>query len=419
MTTSPSPQALSHLRVLDMSRVLAGPWCGQILADLGAEVIKVERPGVGDDTRSWGPPYLKDGLGCETAESAYYLGANRGKKSVAIDIAKPEGQELVRKLAAQCDVLIENYKAGDLDRYGLGYERLKQDNPGLIYCSITGFGQTGPMRHVAGYDFIIQGIGGLLSITGERDDLPGGGPQKVGVAVADITTGMYATVAILAALAYRTQSGQGQYIDMALLDTQVAMIANMNMNYLVSGKIPKRQGNAHANIVPYQVFDASDDKFVIAVGNDAQFAKFCEAAGIALHHDERFKKNAERVRHRDTLIPLLADVFRQRRVEEWVALLEPVGVPVGGINNLEQVFEHPQVKARKMRIDVPHPLSGSVPLVASPIKMSATPPQCTQAPPMLGEHTDAVLSARLGMSAEQVAELRGKGIVGLAPKKNS
>jgi crotonobetainyl-CoA:carnitine CoA-transferase CaiB-like acyl-CoA transferase len=396
-----------------MSRVLAGPWCGQILADLGASVIKIERPGVGDDTRGWGPPYLKDTLGCETAESAYYLGANRGKQSVAIDIAKPEGQELVRQLAAQSDVLIENYKAGDLERYGLGYERLKKDNPGLIYCSITGFGQTGPMSHVAGYDFIIQGIGGLMSITGERDDLPGGGPQKVGVAVADITTGMYATVAILAALAYRTQSGQGQYIDMALLDTQVAMIANMNMNYLVSGKIPKRQGNAHANIVPYQVFDASDGQFVIAVGNDSQFVKLCEAAGATLHKDERFKKNADRVRYRDDLIPLLAQVFRQRRVKEWIEALERVGVPVGGINNLEQVFEHPQVQARKMKIDVPHALSGSVPLVASPIKMSVTPPQCMQAPPILGEHTSVILRERLGMTVEQVEELRAKGILGV------
>jgi crotonobetainyl-CoA:carnitine CoA-transferase CaiB-like acyl-CoA transferase len=376
-------------------------------------VIKIERPGVGDDTRGWGPPYLKDTLGCETAESAYYLGANRGKQSVAIDIAKPEGQELVRQLAAQSDVLIENYKAGDLERYGLGYERLKKDNPGLIYCSITGFGQTGPMSHVAGYDFIIQGIGGLMSITGERDDLPGGGPQKVGVAVADITTGMYATVAILAALAYRTQSGQGQYIDMALLDTQVAMIANMNMNYLVSGKIPKRQGNAHANIVPYQVFDASDGQFVIAVGNDSQFVKLCEAAGATLHKDERFKKNADRVRYRDDLIPLLAQVFRQRRVKEWIEALERVGVPVGGINNLEQVFEHPQVQARKMKIDVPHALSGSVPLVASPIKMSVTPPQCMQAPPILGEHTSVILRERLGMTVEQVEELRAKGILGV------
>lgn len=394
-----------------MSRVLAGPWCGQILADLGAEVIKIERPGVGDDTRSWGPPYLKDQDGNDTSEAAYYLGANRGKKSVAIDISKPEGQELVRKLAAQCDVLIENYKAGDLERYGLGYERLKQDNPGLIYCSITGFGQTGPMRNVPGYDFIIQGIGGLMSITGERDDLPGGGPQKVGVAVADITTGMYATVAILAALAYRTQSGQGQYIDMALLDTQVAMIANMNMNYLVSGKVPKRQGNAHANIVPYQVFDASDGQFVIAVGNDSQFAKCCEKAGVEFHKDERFKKNADRVRNRETLIPMLADVFRKRTVNEWIALLEPAGVPVGGINNLAQVFAHPQVQARGMKVEVPHPLSGTVPLVANPIKMSVTPPQHKHAPPLLGQHTRSVLQSNLGLSEEQLDELRARGVL--------
>ena len=405
-----TPQSLSHLRVLDMSRVLAGPWCGQILADLGAEVIKIERPGAGDDTRAWGPPYLKDQNGNDTSEAAYYLGANRGKKSVAIDISKPEGQELVRKLAAQCDVLIENYKAGDLDRYGLGYERLKKDNPGLIYCSITGFGQTGPMRNVPGYDFIIQGIGGLMSITGERDDLPGGGPQKVGVAVADITTGMYATVAILAALAYRTQSGQGQYIDMALLDTQVAMIANMNMNYLVTGNPPKRQGNAHANIVPYQVFDASDGQFVIAVGNDSQFAKCCEKAGVAFHKDERFKKNADRVRNRDVLIPMLAAIFRQRTVNEWIALLEPAGVPVGGINNLAQVFDHPQVKARNMKVDAPHPLSGAVPLVASPIKMSLTPPQHSHAPPLLGEHTRSVLTERLGISDDELARLRADGV---------
>jgi crotonobetainyl-CoA:carnitine CoA-transferase CaiB-like acyl-CoA transferase len=395
-----------------MSRILAGPWCGQILADLGAEVIKIERPGSGDDTRSWGPPYLKDKSGSDTAEAAYYLGANRGKKSVAVDIAKPEGQELVRKLAAHCDVLIENYKAGDLERYGLGYKRLSQENPGLIYCSITGFGQTGPMRQIAGYDFIIQGIGGLMSITGERDDLPGGGPQKVGVAVADISTGMYATVAILAALAYRTKSGQGQYIDMALLDTQVAVIANMNMNYLVAGKVPTRQGNAHANIVPYQVFDAADGQFVIAVGNDSQFAKCCDIAGAKLHEDPRFKKNADRVRNRETLIPLLADLFRKRTVREWIDLLEPAGVPVGGINNLEQVFAHPQVQARKMRIEVPHPLSGTVPQVASPIKMSVTPPQYSRAPPTLGQHTNEVLREKLGLTDEQFAQLRAKGIVG-------
>jgi crotonobetainyl-CoA:carnitine CoA-transferase CaiB-like acyl-CoA transferase len=406
------PAALSHIRVLDMSRVLAGPWCGQILADLGAEVIKVERPGTGDDTRGWGPPYLKDKDGNDTAESAYYLGANRGKKSVAVDIAKPEGQALIRELAKNCDVLIENYKAGDLTRYGLGYEQLKQDHPGLIYCSITGFGQTGAMKNVAGYDFIIQGIGGLMSITGERDDLPGGGPQKVGVAVADITTGMYATVAILAALAYRTQSGQGQYIDMALLDTQVAMIANMNMNYLVSGKVPKRQGNAHANIVPYQVFDASDGQFVIAVGNDSQFVKCCEAAGVAYHQDERFKKNADRVRNREALIPLMAEAFRQHSVQAWVDKLEPFGVPVGPINNLAQVFDHPQVQARGMKIDVPHPLSGSVRLVANPIKMSVTPPQYQYAPPMLGQHTQSVLQDQLGLTVEQLQELQTKGVIG-------
>jgi len=393
-----------------MSRVLAGPWCGQVLADLGAEVIKIERPGNGDDTRGWGPPYLKDQKGNDTSEAAYYLGANRGKKSVAIDISKPEGQELVRKLAAQSDVLIENYKAGDLERYGLGYERLRQDNPGLIYCSITGFGQTGPMRNVAGYDFIIQGIGGLMSITGERDDLPGGGPQKVGVAVADITTGMYAAVAILAALAYRTHSGLGQYIDMALLDTQVAMIANMNMNYLVTGKPPKRQGNAHANIVPYQVFEASDGQFVIAVGNDSQFAKCCEKAGIDLHMDERFRRNADRVRNREVLVPMLAEVFRKKTVNAWIALLEPAGVPVGGINNLEQVFAHPQVQARGMKVETPHPLSGTVPLVASPIKMSLTPPRHDSAPPLLGQHRQSVLAERLGVSTEEFARLRAAGI---------
>jgi formyl-CoA transferase len=408
---SSTPQALSHLRVLDMSRVLAGPWCGQILGDLGAEVIKIERPGTGDDTRGWGPPYLKDKNGQETAEAAYYLSANRGKKSVAVDISKPEGQELVRKLAAQSDVLIENYKSGDLERYGLGYERLKKENPGLIYCSITGFGHTGPMSHVPGYDFIIQGIGGLMSITGERDDLPGGGPQKVGVAVADLSTGMYATIAILAALAYRTQSGQGQFIDMALLDTQVAVIANMNMSYLVSGKPPKRQGNAHASIVPYQVFDASDGQFVIAVGNDSQFAKCCKVAGIKLHEDERFKKNADRVRHRDVLIPLLADLFRKRTINEWIGLLEPAGVPVGGINNLEQVFAHPQIQARNMRVEVQHPLAGTLPLVASPMKMSVTPPQHNLAPPTLGQHTTEVLREKLGVTEEQLGQLRAKGIV--------
>jgi crotonobetainyl-CoA:carnitine CoA-transferase CaiB-like acyl-CoA transferase len=402
--------ALSHVRVLDMSRVLAGPWCGQILADLGAEVIKVERPGVGDDTRSWGPPYLKDRAGNDTAESAYFLSANRGKKSVTLDISKPAGQQIARRLAARCDVLIENYKAGDLARYGLGYEELRAANPGLIYCSITGFGQTGPMRTVAGYDFVIQAMGGLMSITGERDDRPGGGPQRVGVAVADLTTGMYATVAILAALVHRERTGEGQYLDMALLDAQVAIIANMSMNYLVSERTPRRFGNAHANIVPYQVFDAADAQFVLAVGNDGQFAKFCEAAGCTFHQDARFRKNADRVRNRETLVPLIAEVLRRRTVAEWVALLEPVGVPVGPIHDLAQMFSHPQVVSRGMRLDLPHPLSGTAPSVASPIKMSATPIEYSAAPPTLGQHTREVLQ-QLGVDAKEIDSLADAGII--------
>jgi crotonobetainyl-CoA:carnitine CoA-transferase CaiB-like acyl-CoA transferase len=407
---TPTRGALSGVRVLDMSRVLAGPWCGQILADLGAEVVKIERPRVGDDTRSWGPPYLKDPSGADTQESAYFLGANRGKKSLTLDIAKPEGQALARRLALRSDVLIENYKAGDLTRYNLGYEQLKGDHPALIYCSITGFGQTGPMRNVAGYDFIIQAMGGLMSITGERDDLPGGGAQKVGVAVADITTGMYATVAILAALVSRAQTGVGQYIDMALLDTQVSMIANMNMNYLVTGRAPRRFGNAHANIVPYQVFDAADGQFVLAVGNDGQFARFCEAAGCTFHRDPRFAKNADRVRHREALVPLLAELLRGRTVKEWVAALEPLGVPVGPINTLAQVFDHPQVQSRGMRFELPHPLAGAVPMVASPMRMSGTPVSYQSAPPMLGQHTDEVLR-ELGVSDAELARLRETGVV--------
>jgi crotonobetainyl-CoA:carnitine CoA-transferase CaiB-like acyl-CoA transferase len=407
---TPTRGALSGVRVLDLSRVLAGPWCGQILADLGADVIKIERPGVGDDTRSWGPPYLKDQNGADTQESAYFLGANRGKRSVTLDIAQPEGQGLARRLALRSDVLIENYKAGDLMRYNLGYEQLRAEHPGLIYCSITGFGQTGPMRNVAGYDFIIQAMGGLMSVTGERDDLPGGGPQKVGVAVADITTGMYATVAILAALIARGQSGVGQYIDMALLDTQVSMIANMNMNYLVTGRAPKRFGNAHANIVPYQVFDAADGQFVLAVGNDGQFAKFCEAAGCTFHRDPRFAKNADRVRHREVLVPLLADVLRRRPVSAWVELLEPLGVPVGPINTLAQVFEHPQVQSRGMRFELPHALAGAVPMVASPMRMSGTPVSYRAAPPTLGQHTDEVLR-ELGVEDAELTALRDARVV--------
>lgn len=401
---------MSHLKVLDMSRVLAGPWCGQILADLGAEVIKIERPGVGDDTRSWGPPYLQDRDGKDTRESAYFLGANRGKKSLALDIARPEGQEIARRLATRSDVLIENYKAGDLARYGLGYEHLRALNPGLIYCSITGFGQTGPMKQVAGYDFIIQAMGGLMSITGERDDLPGGGPQKVGVAVADITTGMYSTVAILAALAHRSRTGEGQYIDMALLDVQVAMIANMNMNYLVSGRAPRRMGNAHSNIVPYQVFDASDGQFVVAVGNDGQFAKFCAAAGQAFHEEARFRRNEDRVRNREVLVPLLAAVLKQQSVAHWIAMFEPLGIPVGPINNLSQVFDHPQVRSREMQMDLPHPLSGTVPMVANPIRMSATPLRYNAAPPLLGQHTEEVL-ANAGLQASEIERLKASGVI--------
>lgn len=408
----PQRGALSHIRVLDMSRVLAGPWAGQILADLGAEVIKIERPGSGDDTRGWGPPYLRDAQGRETHESAYFLAANRGKKSLTLDISRPQGQRLLRELAAQSDVLLENYKAGDLARHGLAYDDLKRINPQLIYCSITGFGQSGPMRQVAGYDFIIQAMGGLMSITGERDDRPGGGPQKVGVAVADITTGLYSTIAVLAALAHRSQTGQGQYVDMALFDVQVAMLANMNMNYLVSGKVPGRQGNAHANIVPYQVFEASDGKLVLAVGNDAQFAKFCEAAQSPLAGDARFRKNADRVRNRRELVPLLESVMRARPVAEWVALLEPLGIPVGPINDLAQVFEHPQLRHRQMQFDLPHPLAGSVPQVANPIRMSATPPRYSIAPPTLGQHTREVLQERLGLTDDEIQRLMDEGIVG-------
>ena len=410
VSQSPPPGALTGVRVLDMSRVLAGPWCGQILADLGAEVIKVERPGSGDDTRGWGPPYLKDREGRETHESAYFLAANRGKKSVTLDIAKPAGQELARRLAAQSDVLIENYKAGDLTRYNLGYEQLRALNPGLVYCSITGFGQTGPMRSVAGYDFIIQAMGGLMSITGEVDGHPGSGPQRVGVAVADLATGMYSTVAILAALFHRARTGAGQYIDMALLDTQVSMIANMNMNYLISGRAPHRMGNAHANIVPYQVFDAADGQLVLAVGNDNQFAKFCEVAGCALHQDARFRKNADRVRHREVIVPLLQEIMRGRTVGEWVALLEPIGVPVGPINDLAQAFAQPQVKSRGLQLELPHPLAGTVPSVANPIRMSATPPRYESAPPLLGQHTQEVLRG-LGLDERELLALARDGVI--------
>ena len=406
------PSALSHIRVLDLSRVLAGPWCGQNLADLGAEVIKIERPGSGDDTRRWGPPYLKDMDGNDTREAAYYLAANRGKKSVTVDISRPEGQEIVRRLAAQSDILLENYKVGALKRYGLGYEDLRQINARLIYCSITGFGQSGPLSHLAGYDFMIQGLGGLMSITGERDEAPGGGPQKVGVAFADLMTGMYSAVAVLAALAYREKSGVGQYIDMALLDVQVAALANMNMNYLVSGVVPGRFGNAHANIVPYQVFPCRDGHIILAVGNDSQFAKFCDVAGQpALAQDPRFAKNPERVRNRGVLIPVIQEILMQRPAREWIDLLDAVGVPCGPINNIAQVFENPQVQHRGMKIDVAHPLAGTVSLVASPLKLSETPPRHDHPPPLLGEHTGDILRGLLGMNDAEMEGLAARGII--------
>ncbi|MDZ7592917.1 MAG: CaiB/BaiF CoA-transferase family protein [Rubrivivax sp.] len=415
--TPPSPHALAGVRVLDLSRVLAGPWCTQTLADLGAEVIKVERPpGAGhpggDDTRGWGPPFLKDRQGHDTAEAAYYLGANRNKRSVTIDMAHPEGQALVLRLADTCDVLVENFKVGDMARYGLDADTLRRRCPRLVYCSITGFGQTGPYRERAGYDYAVQGMGGLMSVTGERDDLPGGGPQKVGVAVADLFTGMYASVAILAALRHRDATGCGQVIDMALLDTQVAMLANLGANYLVTKVPPRRAGNAHQNIVPYQVFEVADGHLILAVGNDQQFERFCAVAGCPeLARDECYARNAQRVRHRDTLVPLLAARLRQRSRADWLAALEAVKVPCGPINDLAEVFADPQVRERRMTVTVPHPHRDALQLVASPMKLSATPVQLRRPPPLLGQHTDEVL-AEIGVDASARQHLRAIGAIG-------
>jgi crotonobetainyl-CoA:carnitine CoA-transferase CaiB-like acyl-CoA transferase len=407
----PTPGALDGVRVLDLSRVLAGPWCTQTLADLGADVIKVERPGSGDDTRGWGPPFLKDRAGHDTAEAAYYLGTNRNKRSITIDIAKPEGQDLVRRLADTADVVIENFKVGDMARYGLDAAALRATRPRLVYCSVTGFGQTGPYRDRAGYDYAIQGMGGLMSVTGERDDLPGGGPQKVGVAVADLFTGMYATVAVLAALRHRDRTGEGQVVDMALLDTQVAMLANLGANYLVTKKAPRRAGNAHQNIVPYQVFEVADGHLILAVGNDGQFERFCAVAGCPeLAADARFAKNAGRVRHRDTLVPLLAPLLRQRARGDWLSALEAAKVPCGPINDLDDVFADPQVRSRAMTSTIEHPLAGALELVSSPIKLSATPVQVRHAPPLLGQHTDEVL-AEIGIDAAAARRLREGGII--------
>jgi crotonobetainyl-CoA:carnitine CoA-transferase CaiB-like acyl-CoA transferase len=404
--------SLDGIRVLDLSRVLAGPWCTQTLADLGADVIKIERPGSGDDTRSWGPPFMKNDAGEDTAEAAYYLGTNRNKRSVTCDIAQPEGQALVRELARHCHVFVENFKVGDMARYGLDYESLKAVNPALVYCSITGFGQTGPYRERAGYDFALQAMGGLMSVTGERDDL-GGGPQKVGVAVADLFTGMYATVAVLAALRHAERTGEGQHVDMALLDTQVAMLANLGANYLVSGKVPQRAGNAHQNIVPYQVFEAataadgSREYLILAVGNDSQFAKFCDVAGAPeLARDERFAKNQGRVRNRAVLVPMLEALMKQRGKAQWLAALEAAKVPCGSINNLAEVFADPQVRERGMVSSWRHPLRETVDLVSSPIRMSATPVRKDHPPPLLGEHTAQVLREVLQLPQERLAQLR-------------
>ncbi|MCC6249086.1 MAG: CoA transferase [Rubrivivax sp.] len=409
--------ALQGVRVLDLSRVLAGPWCTQALADLGAEVIKIERPRSakhpgGDDTRGWGPPFLKDAAGHETAEAAYFLGANRNKRSVAIDISVPAGQALIRRMAARCDVLVENYKVGDMARYGLDAKSLLAACPRLVYCSITGYGQTGPYRDRAGYDYAVQGAGGLMSVTGERDDLPGGGPQKVGVAVADLFTGMYATVAILAALRHREATGCGQAIDMALLDTQVAMLANLGANYLVTRRAPKRAGNAHQNIVPYQVFEVADGHLILAVGNDAQFERFCAVAGCPeLARDARFTRNADRVRHRETLVPLLAERMRERARADWLAALDAAAVPCGPINDLADVFADPHVRARGMTVTMAHPLQPALELVASPMKLSATPVTVRHPPPLLGEHTNPVL-AEFGLDPQEIAGLRADSVIG-------
>lgn len=401
--------ALSHIRVLDLTRVLAGPWCAQTLADFGADVIKVERPGAGDDTRHWGPPYLKDADGADTAEAAYYLAANRNKRSVTVDIATPEGQQIVRELAAQSDVVLENYKVGQLKKYGLDYDSLRAVKPDLVYCSVTGFGQTGPYAHRAGYDFIVQGIGGFMSITGERDGEPGGGPQKAGVAIADLATGLYSTIAVLAALAHRDRTGEGQYIDMALLDVQVALLANMNTNFLASGKPPVRWGNAHPNIVPYQTFQTRDGWIIVAVGNDGQFRKFVEAGGRPeLADDERFATNPSRVRHRDTLVPILAEMVKARDKADWIGALEAAGVPCGPINDLGEVFDNEQVVARGMQVSLPHPCGADVKLVRNPIRMSATPPDARTAPPLLGAQTEDVLRDMLGYDDERIAALKAK-----------
>jgi crotonobetainyl-CoA:carnitine CoA-transferase CaiB-like acyl-CoA transferase len=401
---------LSGIRVLDLSRVLAAPWAGQNLADLGAEVIKVERPGAGDDSRAFGPPWVKDREGRDTRDSAYFTSANRGKKSITVNLATPAGQEIVRALAAKCDVLLENYKHGDLARYRLAYEDLKAVNPRLIYCSVTGFGQTGPYRERPGYDFMIQGMGGMMSVTGEPDGAPGGGPQRAGVPIADIITGMYASIAVCAALVHRGATGEGQHLDLALLDSQIALLAYQNTNYFATGKPPGRIGNLHPNIVPYQPFRTKDGEVIVACGNDNLFRKFCDAAGCPeLARDPRFATNGKRVENRAEIARLIQEFFLKKTTAEWLELLEAAGVPNGPINNVAQVFEEPQVRARGVKIELEHAAAGLLPLVASPMRFSGTPLEYRLPPPLLGEHTDAVLRELLGMSDAEIARLRAAG----------
>ncbi|MBO6510298.1 MAG: CoA transferase [Roseibium sp.] len=414
MSQSQSAQgALSGLVVLDLSRILAGPTCTQILGDLGAEVLKIERPGRGDDTRGWGPPFLKDQAGKETAESAYYLSSNRNKSSVAIDLASKEGQDLISRLAAKADILVENFKVGDLKRRGLDYESLKQVNPGLIYCSISGFGQTGPYAQRAGYDFLIQGMGGIMSLTGFADE-DGGTETKCGVGIADVMCGMYATVSILSALNHRHRTDEGQYIDISLLDAQVSWLINQGAGYLVSGDVPGRLGNGHPTIVPYETFPAADQSFILAVGNDTQFQKFCEIAGASdLARDPLYAKNADRVRNRKQLVPLIRRLTIEKTAAEWIEVLEQAGVPCGPVNDLKQVFDDPQVRARNMRITLPHPLSGEVDLIGSPINLEKTPVSYEKAPPLLGADTRNVLAQHLGLTDSQISQLAEQGILDL------
>lgn len=411
--TANNTGALSHVKVLDLSRVLAGPWAAQMLGDLGAEVIKIERPRTGDDTRAWGPPFVQDSEGESTGESAYYMCTNRNKRSVVVDFTQSEGQKLVQSLVQQCDVLVENFKAGGLVQYGLDYETLHALNPQLVYCSITGFGQDGPYAHRAGYDFLIQGMGGLMSVTGHPDGVPGGGPMKVGVALTDILTGLYASTSILAALQARDRTGRGQHIDLALLDVGVACLANQAMNYLYSDQVPQRMGNSHPNTVPYQDFPTADGHMILAVGNDGQFARFCHAIGQGeWAADERFVTNAARLANRSALVELIRRVTVDRTTVEWIALLEQHAVPCGPINTVKDVFSDPQVQARGMRIAMQHPTAGEVPLVASPMRLSDTPVQYRHAPPQLGQHTLEVLQQQLGLSAPAIEELQQQGVLG-------